>query len=409
MFTAFLIIIIFGTIVTFTLQKLNASYFNKNIPYELSDIYDNEAYIKSQKYEHENSKVSTFNTVLDTTATILLLMFSGFAVVDEFARSLSQSESVIGLLFFGILAGASGLLNLPFSIYDTFVIEQKFGFNKMSPKLFVSDLVKSLLLSAILGGALLWFVMWIFEKTQTDFWIYAWITVTVVMLLMTLFYSNIIVPLFNKQTPLPDGELRNKIEQFGQNVGFEIKNIYVIDGSKRSTKANAYFTGFGKKKRIVLYDTLIQDLDSEEILAVLAHEIGHYKKKHTLIGFLTGILQTGILLYIFSLFVGNKQIALALGTETVSFHISAIGFGILYSPLSLVVGILMNYISQKNEYAADNFAVKHNLGAPLISGLKKMSKKHLSNLTPHPLYVRIYFSHPTLYQRIKAINNASRN
>jgi len=409
MLTTFIIIIIFGATSTFILQKLNASYFNKNIPDELSDVYDKEDYVKSQEYQSENASLSTYSNILDTLATLLMLIFGGFAFFDETARSITDSQAGIGLIFFGIIALASGILSLPFSIYDTFVIETKFGFNKMTSRLFITDLIKNTFLTAIVGGSLLWLVMWIFEKTQNDFWIYAWLTITVVMLVITLFYSNIIVPLFNKQTPLDEGELRTKIENFGQNVGFDIQNIYVIDGSKRSTKANAYFTGFGSKKRIVLYDTLIQDLDSEEILAVLAHEIGHYKKKHTIIGLFSGIIQTGILLYIFSLFVNNSQISNALGTDKVSFHLSAIGFGILYSPLSLAVGILMNFVSRKNEYAADQFAVQHKLGDALISGLKKMSKKHLSNLTPHPWNVAVYYSHPTLYQRIKAIKDATRN
>ena len=226
---------------------------------------------------------------------------------------------------------------------------------------------------------------------------------TIISLFMTMFYSNIIVPLFNKQTPLEDGELKIAIHNFANKAGFQLKNIFVIDGSKRSTKANAYFTGIGPKKRIVLYDTLINDLSTDEIVAVLAHEIGHYKKKHIITSLILGILQTGFLLFIFSLFVSSPTLSQALGVDEPKFHIGLIAFGILYSPLSTITGILMNMLSRKNEYEADAFANSFGLGEHLISGLKKLTKNNLSNLTPHPAYVFFHYSHPTLLQRIKHI------
>jgi STE24 endopeptidase len=218
-----------------------------------------------------------------------------------------------------------------------------------------------------------------------------------------MFYSNIIVPLFNKQTPLEEGSLRNKIQDFADKVGFKLNNIYVIDGSKRSTKANAYFTGLGKKKRIVLFDTLINDLEEEEIVAVLAHEVGHYKKKHTVWGFISSVINTGMILFLFSLIVKNPEIYEALGVQTPGIHIALIVFGILLSPLNLVVGILLNIWSRHNEYEADNFAKVNYEGVKLISALKKISVNALSNLTPHPLYEFVHYSHPSLLRRINKI------
>ncbi|MCF8362519.1 MAG: M48 family metallopeptidase [Prolixibacteraceae bacterium] len=295
-------------------------------------------------------------------------------------------------------------LTTPFEIYDTFVIEEKFGFNKSTPKIFISDKVKGWLLGAILGGGILALVMWIWSSTGDYFWLIAWGTVTLISVFMSMFYSELIVPLFNKQKPLENGELKDAIFKFAEEAGFRLKNIYVIDGSKRSTKANAYFTGLGPKKRIVLFDTLIEDLETDEIVAVLAHEIGHYKKKHTLTGLLLGIVQTGIMLYIFSLLVSSPYLSKALGVEQAKFHIGLIAFGILYSPLSFIMGIGMNIISRKNEYQADAYAAHFGFANELGRALKKLSVKSLSNLTPHPLYVFFHYSHPTLLQRLRHLD-----
>jgi STE24 endopeptidase len=233
------------------------------------------------------------------------------------------------------------------------------------------------------------------------FWIYAWVLVAVFSIFMAMFYSNLIVPLFNKQTPLEEGELRTAIQQFAEKVGFKLDNIFVINGSKRSTKANAYFTGLGAKKRIVLYDTLIEEMETDEIVAVLAHEIGHYKKKHVTQGLFISLLQTGIVLFIFSLLIDNPYLSKALGVEEPNFHIGLVAFGILYSPVSFVLGIFMNQLSRKNEYQADAFAAENYKPEPLASALKKLSQKNLSNLTPHPLYVFFNYSHPPLFERLK--------
>ena len=273
----------------------------------------------------------------------------------------------------------------------------------MTSWVFILDKLKGYLLGAIIGGGLLSLIINIYQLTTTSFWIYAWLVISAFSVLMVLFYSNLIVPLFNKQTPLEEGELRDAISKFCKMAGFKLDNIFVIDGSKRSTKANAYFTGFGSKKRIVLYDTLINDLTTNELVAVLAHEIGHYKKKHVVWSLLLGMVQTGIMLYIFSLFVGSPELSAALGVDKPSFHIGLIAFGILYSPISMILGLVMNIFSRKNEYQADAFAAKHFDAGELASALKKLSVKNLSNLRPHPVYVFFHYSHPTLLQRLESL------
>jgi STE24 endopeptidase len=255
-------------------------------------------------------------------------------------------------------------------------------------------------MTAILGGGILALITWFYELTTSNFWLYAWGLVSFFTIFMNLFYSKLIVPLFNKQTPLEDGDLKTAIENFAKKVGFKLDNIFVIDGSKRSTKANAYFSGFGSQKRVTLYDTLINDLETDEIVAVLAHEVGHYKKKHIIYNLLLSLLLTGFTLYILSLLVGNLTLSQALGVETASFHIGLIAFGVLYSPISEITSILMNTLSRKFEYEADDYAKYNFAAAPLISSLKKLSKNSLSNLTPTNLYVKIHYSHPTLLQRI---------
>jgi STE24 endopeptidase len=269
----------------------------------------------------------------------------------------------------------------------------------------VLDKLKGWALVVILGGGILALVVWIYTVTGPWFWLLVWGVITAFTIFMTMFYSNLIVPLFNKQTPLEEGDLRNAISEFAQKAGFQLKNIYVIDGSKRSTKANAYFTGLGPRKRIVLYDTLINDHSVDELVAVLAHEIGHYKKKHTLTGTLLGIIQTGIMLFILSLFIDNPLLSEALGAQEPSFHLGVLVFGILYSPVSMVLGLVMNMISRKNEFSADRYAGQNFNAESLKSALVKLSVKNLSNLRPHPVYVFFNYSHPPLLQRLQALNN----
>jgi len=385
------------------LDYLNSRKWSAELPTELQDVYDAEQYRKSQEYKRANDRFSLVTSTFSFLLIISMLLFNGFSLVDSWARNFTDHPILIALIFFGILALAFEILSLPFAIYDTFVIEEKFGFNRTTPKIFILDKIKGLLLGAIIGGGILSMVIYFYQLTAELFWIYAWIAVSLFSVFMTMFYSTLIVPLFNKQTPLEEGELRSEIEKFGNKAGFKIDNIYVIDGSKRSTKSNAYFTGLGAKKRIVLYDTLIKDLNTNEIVSVLAHEIGHYKMKHNVIGLISGIIQTGITLFIFSRFVNNPQLSAALGVSEPGFHIGLLAFGILYSPISMILGLFLNHFSRKHEYAADWFAKEKYHGEELISALKKLTSKNLSNLTPHPLYVFFHYSHPTLLQRIRAL------
>jgi len=398
------IIIIAIIIVDFIIDKylyfLNAKHFNDKIPDDLRDVYNKEEYYKSQAYKKENYTFSLITSSFSILLTLAFFIFKGFAWVDGIARSYSDNNIIITLIFFGIIMLGSDIITTPFSFYQNFVIEEKYGFNKSTKKLFFIDKLKGWGLSILIGGGILAVIVWFYQKTGDLFWLYTWLFIGVFTIFMTMFYSSLIVPLFNKQTPLQEGELKSAIESFADKVGFKLDKIFVIDGSKRSTKANAYFSGFGTKKRIVLYDTLINDLGTDEIVAVLAHEVGHYQKKHVFINMILSLLLTGFTLYILSLFIGNSVLSEALSVGTPSFHIGLIAFGILYSPISEVTGILMNYISRKFEYQADNYAKNKFNAADLISSLKKLSKNSLSNLTPHKTIVFLHYSHPTLLQRI---------
>ena len=318
-FFIILAIILAGFAIERWLEYLNLKNTGGDLPEEVSDVYDAANYRKSQEYKRANTRFSFITSSFNLVLVLLMLFLGGFAVIDRIAWSFSDHYVVVALVFFGILMLGSDLLSTPFSIYDTFVIEEKFGFNKTTPRIFILDKLKSWLLGGIIGGGLLALVIWFYQLTGRNFWIWAWLMVSVFSVFMTMFYSNIIVPIFNKQTPLEEGELRESIEKFSDKAGFKLDNIYVIDGSKRSTKSNAYFTGLGSRKRIVLFDTLIRDLSIGEIVAVLAHEIGHYKKKHTLTGMIMGILQTGLTLFIFSLFLNNPILSEALGCNETKF------------------------------------------------------------------------------------------
>lgn len=382
------------------LDALNAKHFNDRLPEELSDVYDDKEYERSQAYKKTRYRFGILTSTFSLVLTLAFFFLEGFAYVDNIARSISDNSIVIALIFFGIILLASDILTTPFSYYSTFVIEEKFGFNKTTKATFFLDKLKGWLMGALLGGGILALIIWFYQLTGNDFWIYAWIIVTIFSIFMNMFYSKLIVPLFNKQTPLEDGSLRQKIEAYARNVGFQIDKIFIIDGSKRSTKANAYFSGFGKEKRITLYDTLVNDLEEEEIVAVLAHEVGHYKRKHIIYNLSLSILTTGLTLWILSLFVSNPIFSQALSVEETSFHIGLIVFGILYTPISEITGLLMNLLSRKFEYQADDFAKETYAAAPLISSLKKLSSNSLNNLTPHPSYVFFHYSHPSLGQRI---------
>lgn len=400
----FLLIIIFpiaGFILERYLDHLNSKMWSDILPVKLKGICDEEEYRKSQLYQKENNSLSFWTSLFNLIVILVMIIAGGFAIVDSIARSFSLNIVLISLIFFGIVGFASDLINIPFSYYDTFVIEKKYGFNTMSIRTFITDHIKSWFIALLVGAPVLGLITWFYYKSGPFFWLYAWGLITLFSVFINLFYSELIVPLFNKQSPLEEGTLRKAIEEFSHKTGFKLKNIYIIDGSKRSTKANAYFSGFGPKKRIVLYDTLQKELTEEEIVAVLAHEIGHYRKKHVLITLIISVVLTGLMLFLFSLLVNNPALSGALGSKTTSFHLGLIVFGILYSPLSLIIGLLTNYISRKNEFAADRFVKEYFKPEILAAALKKLSVKNLSNMMPHPAYVFFHYSHPPLLSRLE--------
>ncbi|MGB0776603.1 MAG: M48 family metallopeptidase [Flavobacteriaceae bacterium] len=374
-----------------------------NLPDSLKDIYDAKEYKKSMDYQAAKYKVTRLSGLLSLVVSLIFILAGGFKWLNDLVYSFEFSELLTSLLFFALLGMGSYIINLPFSYYKTFKIESEYGFNLMTKKTFWMDQFKGSMLTIVLGGVVLSLVIFIYQNLQEDFWWLAWILISLISVFITFFYSSLIVPLFNKQIPLEDGELKSKITELSEKLKFNLDNIFVIDGSKRSTKANAYFSGFGAKKRIVLFDTLINDLDTDEILAVLAHEIGHYKKKHVVINMLLTMGLTGVMLWVFSLLVGNDLIAQSFGIESANFHIGLVIFSFLYQPISELTGIGINYLSRQFEYQADNFAKHCTRGEDLIESLKKLSRKSLSNLTPDSVYEFVHYSHPNLEKRIKAL------
>ena len=401
LFYIIIAILVFQFLLETILDYLNAQHYNKPVPEELRDVFDETEYQKSQDYKRTNYRFGLLTSTFSLLLTLVFLISGGFEWMDNIVRGFTNNQIIMALLFFGIIMIGSDIITTPFSYYQTFVIEERFGFNKSTKKLFFIDKIKGWLMMSVLGGGILALIIWFFQWARSDFWIYAWVVVTIFTIFMNLFYSRLIVPLFNKQEPLENGSLKSKIEAYAKNVGFELKNIFVIDGSKRSTKANAYFSGFGKEKRVTLYDTLIKDLNEEEIVAVLAHEVGHYKRRHIVFNLIASVVVTGLTLFILSLFINNPEVSLAIGVSQPSFHAALIGFGILYSPISEITGLVMNLLSRKFEYQADDYAKNTFAALPLITSLKKLSKNSLSNLTPHPAYVFMHYSHPPLVDRIR--------
>ncbi|WP_370227333.1 M48 family metallopeptidase [Mesoflavibacter sp.] len=401
LFYIIIAIISINFIIDKILDALNAKHYNDQLPKELQDVYDENEYKKSQRYKATNYRFGILTSTFSFVLTLAFFFLDGFAFVDQLARQITDHNILVTLIFFGIIMIGSDILTTPFSYYKTFVIEEQFGFNKTTKETFILDKIKGWLMTIIVGGIILGIITWFYHTTKDLFWIYAWILVSVFTIFINLFYSRLIVPIFNKQTPLEDGSLRDAISKYAESVGFNLDKIFIIDGSKRSTKANAYFSGFGNEKRVTLYDTLVNDLDEDEIVAVLAHEVGHYKKKHIIFNLISSILLTGFTLFILSLLIDNPMLSEALGVQETSFHIGLIAFGILYSPLSEITGLIMNWFSRKFEYQADDYAKNTYKAEPLITSLKKLSKNSLSNLTPHPAYVFMHYSHPTLLERIK--------
>jgi len=387
------------------LTALNRSRMSDTLPPELAGIYEPQEYARQQQYQRANSRFATLSSTFTTVLMLVVLMIGAAGWLYGRLQHLTTHYLLLPLLFFGIIFLVITLLDMPFDYYDTFTIEERFGFNKSSRGLFFADALKGLLLTALLGGVVVAAVAFFYHLTTTWFWLIAWGVLTLFSVGVNYFYSQLIVPLFNKQTPLEEGELRDALMALGERAGFTISNIYVLDSSKRSTKSNAYFTGFGKRKRIVLYDTLLDDLEIAEIVAVLAHEIGHYRKHHTLIGLVLGVVMTGIQLWLMSFFLGSPAAALAMGSPAAapSFALGLIAFSLVFTPVSELLSVGQSVLSRRHEYQADAFAAQMGLADPLISGLKKISAKALSNLTPHPLVVFWEYSHPTLLQRMEQL------
>ena len=406
-------LVIFNYLFSNLLDYMNHRNWKDEIPNELKDFYDKEKYKKAKNYALSKNKISLFSSSLSFLLVISLIVFNGYGIIDQFvSSSLSKSFESLQIssnfiqsgIFFLILFILNSFISIPFSYYNTFVIEEKFGFNKTTKLTFFIDIIKSTILSFFIGGILLFLALYLYENLNDGFWLWLWIGLSLLMILINMFYADLIVPIFNKLTPLDDGELRNKIEKYSKDVGYLLKNIYVIDGSKRSTKANAFFSGLGPRKTIALYDTLIEKHTENELVAVLAHEVGHFKKKHIFSGLIMSIIQIGIMSFFFELCLKLPEISIALGGLESSFHLGLVGFSIIFSPISILSGIIMNYNSRKNEFEADAYAKETFNGEDLSLALKKLSVDSLSNIYPHPLYVFFHYSHPPLIQRLRALN-----
>ena len=413
--TLLLLIVAFVTldfIVSSVLSWLNTKWMTHPVPPELEGLYDEEKYRRQQDYMRTNKRVSLIARCVSFALTLVILGFGLLGWLDNQCKAWTEIPVLQVILFLVIYNLFNTVIGLPFSYYSTFVIEERFGFNRTTHKTFWLDAIKSFVVSTVLSAVLMGVVYWLYQTFGQQFWIWATLVCAVFMIFFSMFYSNLIVPLFNKQTPLPEGELRDAITAALKSFGSRFKDIYIIDGSKHSTKANAYFTGFGPKKRIVLYDTLQDRMTNEEIVAVLAHEFGHYKHRDTFKSLLMSIVMVAVNLFIFSLLVNNPDLPAALGGTAPSFILALVAFSLLFSPIGLLLDPATSAISRRAEYRADAFAASHGYGESLISGLKKLASHALSNLTPHPLVVWFSYSRPTLAQRIRAIrvsNNKGNN
>ncbi len=385
------------------LEYLNLRAQRKDIPSEISEFYEKEKYLKSLDYHREQTNFSFLTSAFNLCLSLLMLLLGGFGWLDNLFRNYIHSEIPLALIFFGVLAIASDVLTLPFQWHSVFVIEEKYGFNKTTIKTFFIDKAKGYLLGAAIGWILLSALIYLIEKIGPPFWIWFGLVASAFILLANLFYTSLILPLFNKLTPLPEGELKNAIEEFSEKVNFPLDNIFVMDGSKRSNKANAFFSGFGKKKKIVLFDTLITNHTKEELVAVLAHEVGHFKKKHIVFGYLLSVIQIFFTLWVLSLMVFNTNVSLALGGDQMGIHLNLIAFTIFFSPISGITGLLTSLYSRRNEFEADHYAKEKYDGKALANALKKLSVDSLSDLYPHPAYVFFHYSHPPLLQRLAAL------
>ena len=397
-------LVIFNYLFSTVLDFINGKNWRTEIPPVMKDFYPEDKYLKAKNYSKEKGKVSLISSTLSTLITLLFLVFDGYGWLDNFISQYYDIPFLKSGVFFLVLFILSDFISIPFSCYNTFVIEEKYGFNKTTVKTFVLDKIKGYLLTLIIGGVLLFGAIYIVSLLENGFWVWLWLSLSVIILLVNMFYADLIVPIFNKLTPLETGSLREKIESYTNKVGYSLKNIYIIDGSKRSSKANAFFSGLGPRKTIALYDTLVEKHTEEELVAVLAHEVGHYKKKHVFTSLFLTIFQLGLMCFLLETCLKVGEISQALGGKEMVFHLGLVAFGILYSPVGTILSILMNINSRKNEFEADHYAKTTYSGVALELALKKLSVDSLSNLYPHPFYTFIHYSHPPLLKRLSALN-----
>jgi len=404
-----LTIIIGSYLLELIVEKLNLLNVKTALPGEFEGYYDRDQYRKSQEYLLENTRFSLINSSIETPIIIAFILLGGFHFFDQFARSFNLDIIPTGLIFTGVLIVAFQLLELPFSIYNTFVIEEKYGFNRTTLKTFILDFVKSWLLAGLIGGAALYGILWFFESTGRWAWLYCWAGITGFQVLLAFVAPVIIMPIFNKYKPLQKDDLREEIENYAESRNFKMKGVYQMDGSRRSTKANAYFSGFGRFRRIVLFDTLIEKHTNSELVSILAHEMGHYKKGHIWKSMILSFLTFGLMFYILSHFIHNRELFNAFGMEETSVYASLVFFGFLYGPIDTILSVFANSYSRRNEYEADDYAVNtYGNSSALIEALKKLSVDNLSNLTPHPLKVFLSYGHPPILKRIRAIRALSK-
>lgn len=402
---ALVIIVIAAYLIETLLDYLNQSTARNPLDPKISNLYDAKERERSIEYSAVKTRFAFYSSSFSAAIMILALGFGWFAVLDQWVRDRFDNQIVISLVFIASLSVISWVLNLPFQLYTIFGIEARYGFNKTTPKTFITDTIKGTVLTILLGGGLLTAILWLYQELGSKFWIYAWGVVATFSLLMFMFGTTLILPLFNKLKPLEGGELRSEIEKYCQSQGYSLGRLFVMDGSKRSTKANAFFSGLGKSKTIVLFDTLIEKLTTKEIVAVLAHEIGHYKLKHTLSMFIATNIQSFAVFALLGWLLQYEQLSTALGADQTSFHLSVLAFFILFTPFTLILGLISNSWSRFCEYQADTYSRNTYLIEPMRTALAKISTDSLANLTPHPAYVAFNYTHPTLLQRL---NNLER-
>lgn len=404
----YLIIILATIIINFLLDKysdyLNIKNLSPELPEKFKDVFDKDKYKKSQEYTKVRTKFGFISSIYSLLILLSFWFSGGFELLDQYLIPLIDNTLFRGVCYIFILILGQSILSIPFSLYSTFVIEERFGFNKTTWKTYLGDTIKSLLLGILIGAPVLYLVLFLLSEFSDYAWLYAWGATTLISLLMTYIAPIWIMPLFNKFTPLEDGDLKDMIFDYAQKVDYPLTNLYVMDGSKRSSKSNAFFTGFGKNKKIALFDTLIEKHTNEELLAILAHEIGHYKHKHITKSMILSIVHMGVIFFLLTLFLHNQELYSAFYMTNTSIYAGLIFFGMLYSPVESILSIFESISSRKNEYQADKYA-KDTTGSSehMISALKKLSEHNLSNLTPHPFYVFLNYSHPPVLKRIEAL------